>query len=79
VSIKTRLQRLEGGDGGACAVCGYTPGDLIRFDIRSDEQHSPFYRPEPPPEPEHCIGCGRVLTFTINVEYAGDFTDLEDT
>jgi hypothetical protein len=78
MSIITRLRRLEGGDGHRCNVCGYTPDNLVTFDVWTDEPTSPFYRPEPPPEPEHCTGCGRPLTFMLNIAYA-DPIDWEDT
>jgi hypothetical protein len=76
MSVASRLRRLEG-DGGGCAICGGVPQ---RFDVRTGEPSSPFYRTTPAPEPVRCQGCGRPLTFTINIQYGDPFDvdDLED-
>lgn len=65
--LSGRLDKLEdqlGGD--ACPACGSDGSAPATFRVVTDSPRSRFFSPEPV-EPECCPGCGRILTFTLNI------------
>ncbi len=83
MSLRRRLEQLEGGDGRECPECGFDGDlsiaeievvweDLDLYEVLEAEEHLDRGRDVDPDLPEYCPECGHQLIYTVT------WMDLEE-